>query len=149
MSEKQDPRWEAVSVEGFEIYAAPVEGEADAAWERQLAEDVSGVLHAPEVTLSGAMYQVRTPHAAAIIMLLPAGGEWVWPVFESHPIAIDLYYRGDCPEWKSSEELARYVYRQLDKLSTYELLLVHDLESYVDGNFRFPERRRMASSPRE
>ncbi|MGP4091761.1 hypothetical protein [Streptomyces sp. KR55] len=131
----------------FEIYASPLDVEADAAWERGLAQDVAAVLRAPGVTRNGEIYHVGIAHAAANVTLLPPGGEWVWPVFENHPLVIDTHFRAECPDWKNSEELARYVFRRLGGLSKYELLLVHDLEEYVDANFDFPERRGMSGYP--
>ncbi|MFI2430348.1 hypothetical protein [Streptomyces sp. NPDC018693] len=129
----------------FEIYAAPTSGRSDAAWERELADDVAAILGAarPE-SKAGETYHIGVEHAAVNVMLLPAGGEWVWPVFEAHPLLLDTRFRAECPEWNNSEGLARYVFNRLDELSKYELLLVHDLEEYVDSNFDFPERASMS-----
>ncbi|RZB16342.1 hypothetical protein StrepF001_27000 [Streptomyces sp. F001] len=63
------------------------------------------------------------------------------------PLDVEADAAGECPDWGNSEELARYVFRRLDGLSKCELLLVHDLEEYLDANFDFPERRDMSRYP--
>ncbi|MDT0392361.1 hypothetical protein [Streptomyces dubilierae] len=127
----------------FEIYANyRHEGQLQGA-ERALANDVAEVIRAPQPVTNGEMWHVRGQHAAANIMLLPSGGEDVWPVFEAHPYLIDLHFLGEADEWSNSAELARHVFHGLDALSRYELLLVHDLEEYVDSNFSFQEKRGM------
>ncbi|MFF7389934.1 hypothetical protein ACFZAE_16030 [Streptomyces scabiei] len=128
----------------FEIYAAPLTGESDTAWERRIAGDVAAILGAPSpVRGAGEFSHIGIEEAAVNVMLLPPGGEWVWPVFEAHPLLLDIRFRAEHPEWKSPEDFARYVFHRLDGLSKYELLLVHDLEEYVESNFDFPEQMDM------
>ncbi|MDT0390816.1 hypothetical protein [Streptomyces dubilierae] len=127
----------------FEIYANHRHGDQLHGLEHALASDVAEVVRAPQPVTTGEMWHVRGQHAAANIMLLPSGGEDVWPVFEAHPYLINLHFLGEADEWKDSAELARHVFRMLDALSRYELLLVHDLEEYVASNFAFQEKGRM------
>jgi hypothetical protein len=127
----------------FEIYANSRHGGQFQGLEHALASDVAEVISAPEPVISGEMWHVRSQYAAANIMLLPPGGEDVWPVFEAHPYLIELHSLGETSHWRDSAELARYVFNMLDTLSRYELLLVHDLEEYADSNFSFREKEGM------
>ncbi|WP_395576838.1 hypothetical protein [Streptomyces sp. BK79] len=127
----------------FEIYAAPLDGVVDVVWHLQLANDVAVALAASGAVKIDDNYQVRTDSAIVTVMMLPPGGEWVWPVFESHSLLVDVRFRREVVEWSDAEGLARYVFRQLRVTTKYELLLVCDVEGYVDSNFEFPERSSM------
>ena len=89
------------------------------------------------------MYHVRNDYAAVAVMTLSESGEYVWPVFVNHPYLIDPKFLAEREEWKGAKSLAQYIFKSLDALSRYELLLVHDLEEYVDSNFEFDEMRDM------
>ncbi|MGW4921281.1 hypothetical protein [Streptomyces parvulus] len=128
----------------FEIYAAPLNGAVDAVWQLRLANDVEVALAASSAVKLDENYQVRTDSAIVTVLMLSPGGEWVWPVFERHRLLVDTRFRRESVHWSNSEELARYVFRRLREMSKYELLLVCDVEEYVDSNFEFPERSSMA-----
>jgi hypothetical protein len=115
----------------FEIYAAPLDEVVDTDWNFQLANDVAVALAASDAVKINETYQVRTDSAIVTVMMLPPGGEWVWPVFESHSLLIDVHFRRETAEWSDAEGLARYVFRQLCVTSKYELLLVCELKGML------------------
>jgi hypothetical protein len=127
--------------EGFEIYAAPLAGGSDPAWEKELASDIAAIFGSRTPEREGNFYHVINDEGSVHITLLPPGGEWVWSVFENHPLVVEIAARG---KWANVELLAHHLFASLDGLSKYELLLVHDLEEYVNSNFDFPERMEMA-----
>ncbi|MFF9757719.1 hypothetical protein ACF1FC_34025 [Streptomyces sp. NPDC014344] len=130
----------------FEIYLSfsKVDGERSTRdLPEKVAHDVAKAINADPPVADREMWQVRSGEAAAIVMLLPPGGEHVWPVLESHPYLVQTFFVTP-GQFSGSFEMAMHVFDYLNRLDKYQLLLVHDVEEYVVANFTFTEREQMS-----
>lgn len=131
-----------IDMSEFEIYARRCAVESQSQCAHELALDVAAAVGAPTPPVTQ-VFTARSASAAANVMSLPPGGGMVWDVFEEHPLVVDIHPPSVGAKWSSTEELARYVFSRLNETRKYELLLVYDLEEFVDSNFEFADRSRM------
>lgn len=136
------PEGVRIDMSEFEIYARRRAVESQSQCAHELALDVAAAIGAPPPPVAQ-VFTARSASAAANVMSLPPGGGMVWDVFEEHPLVVDIHPPSDGAKWSSTEELARYVFSRLNETRKYELLLVYDLEEFIDSNFEFADRSRM------